>query len=525
MDREREQHEAKKRYIGETIAGVASLIIFGRFVALFISGIAFIVVVRVLGPSVYGIYTLAIAFSGFFGGLGDLGGNQATNKFIGEYTAKENKEELERVVSNGYASVAMTGMFFTIVAFLLSSLIATYAIGNVSQTYVIQTVSFAIVAAMLFNLSYNVLIGFGKGRYVAILIIIQSVVQASLSITFAVLGWGAIAPILGMLIAYVTSITSALIIVTTRFKVRLRRPDFGYIKNFLKFSSSISVYNTLRALIWNLSPIVLGIFSTNAIVGNFGVALKTSNIISDFTDALATTLLPMFAYTLSSKHVEKSIGRFYNYAAYFTYVLITPALLYLMVLSKQFSYTVFSARYALAPLYISIISLGTLLWVLSVYTSMLLISANKVKELLKYSIIMVVIELLLLFTVVPLFNGLGLVIILFVISPVLVTVFLSRPVRKLLHIELEVRRLLGVVASGLISSALLVPLALFLTNYTAILVIGLAMQIVFYPIILSLTKSIGRQELKIFEEITKKIPVVGYVIRLFVWYSGHFVRD
>jgi len=233
----------------------------------------------------------------------------------------------------------------------------------------------------------------------------------------------------------------------------------------------------------------------------------------------------MFAYTLSSKHVEKSIGRFYNYAAYFTYVLITPALLYLMVLSKQFSYTVFSARYALAPLYISIISLGTLLWVLSVYTSMLLISANKVKELLKYSIIMVVIELLLLFTVVPLFNGLGLVIILFVISPVLVTVFLSRPVRKMLHIELEVRRLLGVVASGLISSALLVPLALFLTNYTAILVIGLAMQIVFYPIILSLTKSIGRQELKIFEEITKKIPVVGYVIRLFVWYSGHFVRD
>ena len=45
----------------------------GRILSLFLAGIAFIVIARILGPSTYGIYTLVIAYVGFFGAFTDLG--------------------------------------------------------------------------------------------------------------------------------------------------------------------------------------------------------------------------------------------------------------------------------------------------------------------------------------------------------------------------------------------------------------------------------------------------------------------
>ena len=509
--------------VGEKTAGVASLMVFGRFVALFFSGIAFIIVARLLGPSVYGIYVLAISFAGFFGSVADLGVSLAVNKYIGQYHPK-NKEEVNKVISNGYVSVLITGTIFTIMAILLSHFIAVHVLGNASQTYVLQTVSFAILGAMLFSLSYYAMVGFGKGPYVALVIIMQSVVQSLFSVLFAVMGFGALAPILGMLIGYTSSVITVLIVLISKFKVKFIMPSFNYIKRLLGFSSPISVYNGLRGFINNFSPIILALFATTAIVGNFGVAIKTSSIISNVTDALGLAVLPMFAYTAATKSTSKSVGKYYNYAAYLTYVLITPALLYLAILSKEFSYTIFSAKYLLAPSYISVISVGTLIWIVATYTVMLLVSTSKVREILKYSIAIAIIELALLFTIVPRFGGLGLVIILYIITPSLILLFMSRAAKKLLNIELNLGKLVRVLLAGALSALFILPIMLvFSPNYITILVAAFLEQLVLYPIVLARTGAAGREELKTLWDSTSAIPVMNLIIRKLTGYAEHFV--
>ena len=286
------------------------------------------------------------------------------------------------------------------------------------------------------------------------------------------------------------------ILITTKFKIELRMPSFSYIKKLVGFSSPISVYNGLRNIVNNIAPIVLGIFATTVIVGNFGVAVKTSGIISNLTDALGLVVLLMFAYTVSAKSIGKNIGKFYNYAAYMTFVLVTPALFYLALLSKEFSFTVFSSKYLLAPAYISLISIGTLLRVLATYTTMLLISTNKVRQILKYSLMITCIELALIFTVVPMFGAIGLISILFLVTPSLITFLMSRAVRELLHVHLELLKLARVALAGLISTACLLPLLLIPGEYIAILVIGAVVQMAVYPIVLTLTGAAGREELK-----------------------------
>ena len=100
--------DSAKLQVGSRTANTASLITFGRFVTLLITGAAFIIVARLLGPSVYGIYVLAISYIGLFTVIADLAVCTSVNKFIGQYLAENNKDELEKTISNGYASVILT---------------------------------------------------------------------------------------------------------------------------------------------------------------------------------------------------------------------------------------------------------------------------------------------------------------------------------------------------------------------------------------------------------------------------------
>jgi O-antigen/teichoic acid export membrane protein len=512
--------------LGSRTASVASLMVFGRFIALILSGIAFIVVARVLGPSVYGVYVLAISFAGFFGAVADLGISTAMNKFIGQYYTKGKTLELEKVISNGYVAVVITSLIFTLIAFFMSNFIAVNVLKNPSQTLIIQVVSFAIFGAMMFSVSYNSMVGFGKGKYVALVIVMQSMFQAIFSIGLALAGLGALAPILGIMIGYVASVTTVLILLRTKFKIKFRSPSFTYIKRLLKFSSPISVYNGLRGFITNIAPIVLVLFATTVVVGNFGVAVKTSAIISNVTDALGIAVLPMFAYTAATKSIGKEIGKFYNYASYLTYVLITPALLYLAILSKQFSYTIFSAKYLLAPSYIMIISVGTLLWVVATYTTMLLVSTDRVKEILKYSIIIAAIELVMLITLTYFFGGIGLTFQLYIITPFLIIFFMEGAAHRMLKVRLDWRKLARVVIAGVISIAFVLPILYLLpTHYITTLFAAAVEQAIIYPAILALSGAAGKEELKIIRGITAGIPVMNKIISTFANYSEHFVRD
>lgn len=515
-----------KRVVGKRTAHVASFMVIGRFASLIISGIAFIIIARLLGPSTYGIYALAAAYAGLVVsvGIADIGVSTAFPKFIGQYSGKGEKAEIEKVLSNGYMSVIISGAIITLIAFSLSGLLAGRILGSSGLGYILEIASFAIFFALLSGISYTALVGFGKGSYLAMVVILQSAVQAAVSIVLAVTGFGAISPIIGILAGNTCTTITAISIFYTKFGIRFRRPSLKYMKRLLTFSYPIAIYNSLSSSMSSLSPIVLGLFTTTAIVGNFAIALKTGNIITDITTALGAAVLPMFAYAVYTKELNKHTGKFYNYVIYFTYLLITPALFYIALLSRQFSYTVFSGKYLLAPTYLSIISIGLFIWIVSTYTTMLLIGSNRVRTILKYGLAITAIELALILTVVPHFGGTGLAVILYIITPTITGLLMVRAVKNLFGIRLEVMRLAGVLAAGMISAAFLLPMIFFVHNYILILVLGAVEQLIIYPIIVALVGAVGKEELKVLKDATEGIPVMNLIIRALADYSGYFVR-
>ena len=261
-------------------------------------------------------------------------------------------------------------------------------------------------------------------------------------------------------------------VIIYHFKIRLAMPSFKHMRELLGFSAPIAVYNGLRSLVDNLSPIILAFFTTTVIVGNYGVALKVVNVLGLATASLTAALLPMFASTLALEHLNKEINKFYNYSIYLTFVLMVPAMFYIAMLSKQLSYTAFSARYLLVPNYLVIISIGMLFWIVAQYTTYFLIGRNLVREVLKYSVMIAIMEFILIFTLIPLFKGFGLVFMAYTITPVVMSCLSVMVARRRLGVVLDTKKLIRVIIAGIISAVPLFLLTHLVSSYTVIIVLG-----------------------------------------------------
>jgi O-antigen/teichoic acid export membrane protein len=312
-----------------------------------------------------------------------------------------------------------------------------------------------------------------------------------------------------------------------RMRIKLRMPLMDGMRELFSFSLPIAATSAMSAIVGDLSLIVLGIFATTSVVGTFGVASKVGTLIGVITESMVISILPAFASTAAAEHRKESLSKFYNYAIYISMVLVMPLMLSMALLSRQFALTAFSSKYPLAQLslYISVVSIGALIGIAGSYTSTLLISANKVKELLKNTIFLTAIQLVSLFILVPTFKGVGILALTFVITPIASVALYTRESRNVLKIKINARRLYRVLLAGAISTLFLVPMILVIgSNYILSLVCAAIIQLLVYPPLLSLVKGVSTKDLEILKDLTGHIPVLNVAVRALANYSSAFVR-
>lgn len=526
---EKEMEEAEALSRGGKTARIATSVLAAKSFTFLAAGIAFIIVARILGPGTYGVYTLAVAIAGFFGSFGDFGFSLSAVKFIAEYIEKKNTAMVKSTITNAYVGAALIGAIFTIIAFAASGPVALMVFHNTSYIQVLQIASFTIIVSVLWNVSYSMLVGLGKGRFIAFAVALQSTVQAILSVGFAVLGFGAAAPILGVVIGFFAGFLAATAIEARILGISASKMTAAFswkeIKRLFSFSLPLGVSNFVTGITSNFSTIFLGLYATSFVLGNYGITYKVSNMFDVVIGSIGFALLPLFSATLVDKKPNKSIGKFYNYSIYLSLLVIAPVAFYIIFLSLPFSYTVFGGVYSLAPLYISIMSVGVLLTILSSYSSNLLISAGKVKIFLKFNIILSAIQIAFLLFLVPLYNGLGLVALLFIIIPVAMNILYMGKLRSVFKMKIEVARFARVILSSVVSAAFIIPLMYLFGGSTIPLLIAAAVeQLIIYPIIIAKLGAIDRKNTDLLAKITKGVPLVGQVIHSLTEYTNIFLR-
>ncbi|MGC8669854.1 MAG: oligosaccharide flippase family protein [Candidatus Micrarchaeia archaeon] len=511
--------------MGSKTANLATLIIFGQVASILFAGVAFIIVARILGPVTYGVYTLAIAVSALFGAVGDFGVGTAFNKFVSEYGAKGKNTEIKHVISDGLAMVAIMGLIFAIVTFSLSNFLAATIMHNQSYSYIIWVVSLVVFFSLIYTPSYYVLIGFGKGFYVAIIMSVQTLIQAVTAILLALYGFGALAPIIGIIVGYLIGIMLSFYFIFLKLKVKACMPSFSRMKKLLKFTLPLAISNVLGAVANNFSLMFLGAIASMAVLGYIGVATRTISLLSVLTGSIGVSIMPAFSSTITTR-MKHHIGRIYNYSIYITFLLMTPIVFFIILLAKPFIITVFGGTYGGAALFTSMLSIGILISMLGSYTSTLLVSASKVRRVLKYSALIVVMEFLLIPVFVVPFKGFGFILLFYIIAPIISDILYIRAANSLLNVKIKLKKLSYIIVAGAISAIFLIPLILiFGQDYIPLLSASFVEQVLVYPAVVSILGVAKRKDLENLSELTAKVPIMGKIIEMLTRYSLMFSRN
>ncbi len=513
--------------LGAKTVGVASSVMVSKILTYAIAGVALIVVSRLLGSTVYGLYVLASSVAGIFGALGGLGISNSFSKFIAEYRAKKQHSKVNEVITSGYIATLLIGLLLTLIVAGLSVMISHLVFGTQQYSYLVSAVSVLIIGSLAFNISYSALIGFGRKNAIVGIVFLQVLAQAVASIALAWYHFGALAPIAGVALGYLLGTAATLAYMAMTEKVRLCIPGWPAFRELMVFSLPLGLYNLVCGIVSNMTNLILGAFSSASVVGNVAISQKIGSTINSANESVAASLVPLFASIVDPGVRKAHISKLYNYSLYISFVLFAPVSMYLAFFAKEITYLALGLGYPTAQYYLPIVSIGLLLMLVSDYTTSLLVGRNKVKPIMKYGTLAYLLEVLLLLLLVPTFKGYGMVVTVSLLLPATLLLFYHRAIAKELGVKLHTRRTMKVVATALAATLLVFLISLLvppvsLVNDVGIIAAAAAAIIIIYPPLLAATGTMGRKDVEIIKKLSVGIPLAGKVLYLLTEYAGMF---
>jgi len=508
--------------LGINSANVATFIVFSKAFSILVGGITFIVVARLLGPSNYGIYTIAMSMAGFIGAFGSISIGQYLNKYIPEYKVKGEKERIKRILG---ASFGLT-LISIIIVILFSSVfirqIVSYFFHNSVNNIVIYATLVYLFFSTLYGLGSNILISFADGKNSAISQVINISFQALFSISLVLLGYGALGAIVGCLLGLLSGFVYQLIMLMKHSTIKLDG-FFEEAKKMLSFSIPLTISSIFGSIVNNFSVLYLSFFFLPSVVGLYGIASKIGTYIDLVTGSISAILIPMFSAALASREISKKLGNLYNYSIYFGLLFAMPIVVYVSIFSNAMVVSVFTSTYKGSSIYMALIGIGILVGLLASYASSLAISSGHIREVFEYGILISLAELLSFLVLIPFFGVTGLIISIYYIGSIIANILYLHFVSKKLHLKIQIN-LSRLVASNIVLALLLLPIAIPNIRATYQLLLGLIVLFFIYPALLGLFKAISNKELELLRKIVIKLPIFGNWLNALIIYAEIFQR-
>ncbi len=521
---------AKRREsLGRRSARTFSVLTLGRTLSLLIGIFSIIIIARLLGPDGYGIFTIAFAFFSLVSAASNFGFGQYLIKHISESEDRHDREVFARVLSAGLASVVIIGLVLTVFGIGISGIVASVLhLPGVTSTILIISASIVFFAMMYGSTDYA-LIGAGKNSTAVALEIFENIVLLVAGVALVLLGYGASGAIAGILISYITAgaIGTYLIFRFARrsMHANIRMPTIADMRSAFKFALPIAGNNFLNNSMPSFTTLVLGFFVSAYVLGNFGIAMRARTILSTFYVTAAVTLIPTLTIAISRENKKKGSGKLelvYNKSMVYSVLASVPIIAYLGVYSTPLIYLLISQNFGSAPLYLSLIALGTIIGVVGVYATSMFIAKARTSKLILYTGMCTVVQLGSLAILVPPFGVLGAIVSLFFVESILCDFLFLRGARTVLGLRTDYRSLLRAFASNL-ALAVAFALGLYLSSFALQLAYGVFALLFIYPFFLALFRSIDREDMSILHDATAKLPALRFALNPMLSYFGFLI--
>lgn len=507
--------------VAEDSARGSFFLISGTAISTVILSISAILIGRVLGPELYGQYTLALVVPQLLYLFADFGINQGIIKFTSSLRVKGEKYRLKKIIKYGLSLKAITGMAIFATNFVFADWFASQFLNRPDLTFQIRLASTGILFQVIFMTTTSAFVGLDRTEYNAVATNVQSLSKTIIQVALILLGLGVTGAIIGHVASFVVGGATGLCILFIMLRGKEEnegnREIVKVLKTLVKYGAPLYVSLLVAGFIPVYQNVVLAIFTTDADVGNFRAAQNFATLMTILSVPITTALLPAFS-KLDSSAGEK-IRTFFRLSNKYTAMLIIPITILIIMYSTEIVQTIYGTTYVSAPLFLATYCLVYFLVGLG-YLS-LTSFYNGLGET-KISMVVSLTTFLSLAVLSPILTntfGVTGLIAAFLIGSAAGTIYGSYTARRRFQVEFDTPSLTKVY---LISMASVFP-SLLLLHFVSRPVINLALggflYLLTYATLVPLSRVVSVPELTMIGSVVQKIPLLNLVSRPILRYE------
>jgi O-antigen/teichoic acid export membrane protein len=502
------------------------ILIAGQLITGIISTITVIWLARVLGPTSYGDYTLALLPVSIAILFQDFGMNQSLMRFSAMYRY-EKREDLKMIVWTGLLFSIFTSLIISVTLFLFAGPIAAMVLFRPELEPMVKIAALAIIGngGLLTTLG-AIFIGYELMGLKSLLLILFSVLRGLFGVSLIVIGLGAY----GAIVSYSAALLlSGLIGVLLFLKyIKFGKEQQGIfslkaLKTLLNYGFPISLNAIISGVLFQLYNYLLALYVATDLIGNYGATLNFGVIITFFTVPIQSSLLPLFS---KFKRDDPQLKTVFKLSVKYTLMITLPVALLIIALSSPISNIVYGANYSYVPLFLSLYLLNYVFEGLGGITlSNLILGLGETKVILNTGIISLLVGGPLAFLLISRYHVVGLLITM-IIAPRSGWLYQILWVKRKINITLDIRGVALIYFSGLLAFIFTFSLLKFLNlgNWFSIIFGGTVFTII-YIVNLLLTGSITNIDFKQINEITESMGPLSTLIQKVLFILTKLVRE
>jgi O-antigen/teichoic acid export membrane protein len=379
--------------IGKASATGSFHLFIGVTVSTIIMAISTIILARLMTPEEYGLYSIALIPSYMIILFRDWGVNSAITKYSATLRAQNKHEHIREIISAGILFETLTGLALSLLLVFMSNYIATSIFQRPESSSLMAITSITIFSGALLTASQSSFIGFERMELNSITTICQAIVKSVMSPLLVLIGYSALGAVLGYTISFLAAaiIGLATLYVTIFRKLKKQNPQkpslLETLKNMLRYGIPLSISSIISGFLAQFYAFLMAIYCTDVMIGNYQAATQFATILTFFTIPISTVLFPTFS-KINPENEHELLQAVFTSSVKYTSILLVPATMAIMVLSKPMISTLFGEKWTYAPFFLTLYVTGNLFSIFgSLSLGSLLAGLGETKMLMKLSLI------------------------------------------------------------------------------------------------------------------------------------------
>jgi stage V sporulation protein B len=479
-----------------------------------------VILSRLLGPSDFGLYTIVISIFYVIEMVGYMGVDATVRKKLPEI--RSGRQKLV-IINSAFLVSGLVAIAIALIMLFLSDCIAILVYRNAFLSAPIGVAAIAVILSTVFNVAVASLLGLGKSKEAAKANVAFSLAFLVSAPLLVYAGFGVLGAVAGLAVGNAVAALLSLAYLEFSLPTFAPFPKRSDLKKMVAFSLPVFVSNVAATFATSFGALALGVYAVSSVVGNYGVAFKLGSFIIIILNAVNAALLPSFSYALARRSLSKRISAMYSGSLYYTLIFLAPALAYLVAVAVPLMGLLFSSQYSAAPAYFVIIAVGMAVGMIGSYAGSLVIGYGDPKRFMIYQLSFVAFEVVLTLLLVPSFGIAGLLVAMYVVSPLLLDLVYLMAMKKEFSTTPDFSRLPKLVAASVV---VFVPMALIsyaLGHGIYSIPIDAAVLLLVYPPALAFLGAVDSKNLAFIGSVAKSTPLVRPLMRIAIAYTKLFV--